>query len=240
MEVNQILVCEDEQLIAKRLVRFITTVATEPIEVASVFTLNQAFEYLSKHSINLLFLDLNLHGKDGFELLKKLSASSFHTIVVSAYTDRAIEAFEYGVLDFIGKPFTQERVKKAMERFEKDSISTSHYLKYIAVRTRKGIEFIEVDDIKYVKASGIYSELLLSNGTSKMYDKPMNQLLKLLPENFIRIHKSYVVPLEQISSIINSKLNAYEVLLKSGENIPLSRNKRKELIARLSTLPFGK
>jgi len=240
MEVKRILVCEDEQLIANRLIRFINTAATQAIEVKPVFTLNQAFEYLSNHSINLLFLDLNLHGKDGFEILKKLSASSFHTIVVSAYTDRAIEAFEYGVLDFIGKPFTQERVKKAMERFEKESISTSHFLKYIAVRTRKGIEFIEVEDIKYVKASGIYSELFLSEGTSKMYDKPMNQLLKLLPENFIRIHKSYVVPIEQISSIVSTKLNAFEVLLKSGENIPLSRNRRKELIAHLSSPPFGK
>lgn len=79
--------------------------------------LEDAQDSLVSQPVDVMFLDLNLHGKDGFLLLHEQLVQPFHTIVVSANTDRALEAFELGVLDFVGKPFTQERIDKALQRF---------------------------------------------------------------------------------------------------------------------------
>lgn len=231
---KKILICEDEKLIAVRLSRFIAEAIDFPADIQIVSTLNQAFEYLSKNKIDLLFLDLNLHGKDGFEILKKLTSEAFHTIIVSAYTEKAIEAYEYGVLDFVGKPFTLERLKKAIARFSKDDIARGQGLKYIAIKIGKRIAFIALEDIDYIQAAGIYSELILKDGTIKVYDKPMNQLIKLLPTDFKRVHKSFVVPLNHVKSIVQRKANAHDIELQSGRKIPVSRAMRKALIKLLA------
>ncbi len=233
MGLIKVLICEDEKLIANRLKRFIEKASTDSIKIQQVHTLADGFNHIRNHKIDLLFLDLNLHGRDGFDILRELTKESFHTIIVSAHTDKAIDAFEYGVLDFIGKPFTEARIKKALDRFEKGNTDNNRYLKYVAVRTRTGTEFIALNRINFIKAAGIYSELWLLDGSSRIYDKPMKQLLKLLPEQFVRIHKSFVVPLERITSIDKRKANTYNVVLQSGEKIPLSRNKRKGLLETL-------
>ncbi len=234
MGVRQLLVCEDERLIADRLCRFIGEVVDYRVEIHVVTSLNQAFEFLSNRSIDLLFLDLNLHGKDGFELLKRLSCEAFHTVIVSAYTEKALEAFEYGVLDFVGKPFTKERLRKAMDRFSKDTLAKGPGLKYVAIKGRSGVNFVPIEKIDYIKAAGIYSELLLLDGTTKIYDKPMNQLLKLLPEGFERVHKSYVVRLDLVVGIFKRKANTYDLELRSGNRIPVSRSMRKTIVEKLA------
>ncbi len=66
--------------------------------------------------IDVLFLDLNLNGKDGFDLLKTSVSGAFHVIIISAHTEQALKAFEYGVLDFVGKPFNKERLARALDR----------------------------------------------------------------------------------------------------------------------------
>ncbi len=231
---TRILVCEDEPLIAKRLMRFIQESVTFPYEIDLAHTQSNAFETLASKHIDLLFLDLNLHGRDGFDILKQLTSNAFHTIVVSAHSDRAIEAFEIGVLDFIAKPFTQQRVRKALDRYHQGTNTSSGQLKYLAIQTHKGLEFVSIERIRYIKASGIYSELFLVDDSTSLYNKPLNQLLKLLPSNFIRTHKSYVTRIDDIASLEKRASNTYDALLNCGSRIPVSRSARKEIIEKLT------
>lgn len=230
----QVLICEDEKLIAERLARFVDKALSLPARIEKVHSILQAKEYLQKQSIDLLFLDLNLHGKDGFTLLRDFLSQSFQTIVVSACTDRAIEAFEYGALDFIGKPFTQERIQKAVDRYERGLNHQERQLKYLAVKSRRETALVDIKTIKFIKAASIYSDLHLSSGEVKVYDKPLNQLLKLLPSHFQRVHKSYIVNSHFVQSIYNEKQNSYALVLSSGESIPLSRDKRKDMLSFLT------
>src|SRR3546814_13063742 len=94
-------------------------------------------------------LDLNLHGRDGFDLLKRAVAGSFDTIVVSANTDRALEAFEYGVVDFVPKPFTEARLSQAFERrlAKRDE---GEAIRYLVVRHAGKLERIRIDDIRVI------------------------------------------------------------------------------------------
>lgn len=226
----RMLICEDEELISNRLMRFIKEVVATPVHIDRVYTFHEAETYLKSRGTDLLFLDLNLHGRDGYELLVEFMAGPFHTIVVSAYTDRAIEAFEYGVLDFIAKPFRKERIARAINRYLEGIPPRESHVKRLAIKGRKGLEFVEIEGIKFIRAAGIYAEMHLFDGEKKLYDKPLNQLVKILPETFCRVHKSYVANMAEVRSVQKIKPNSFLLVLGSGETIPLSRNRRKEIL----------
>ncbi|MEQ6166239.1 LytTR family DNA-binding domain-containing protein [Ekhidna sp. MALMAid0563] len=231
----RILVVEDEALVAQRLIRFIRESDDHPKEINHVQSLATAESYLSNHTIDLLFLDLNLHGKQGFDLLKNFVHKTFHTIIVSAYTDKAIEAFEYGVLDYICKPFTQERIKKALVRFTSNGTTGSGSTTHLAVRVKNELKFIPLQSISHLQAASIYSELVLMNGEKYVYDKPLNSLMQLLPEQYKRIHRSYAVDISRIESIVKVKHNTYQAQLINGHSLPISRSIRQELRSLLAT-----
>jgi len=224
---TDILIVEDEPLLANRITRLIdrsTHIETGRVTLRT--TLDAAQDYLSKHTIDLLFLDLNLHGKDGFTLLKSsIVGESFHIIVVSAYTEKAIEAFDLGVLDFISKPFNQERVDKALKRFSDQKSRAENPVKFLAIKKNKRIELIAVDKIIYLRGAGNYTELHLADGGTKLHNKSLQRILHLLPSTYARIHKSYIVNLNFIDNIQSN----YQVILKNGEQIPISRSKYAEI-----------
>ncbi|MFC2135245.1 LytR/AlgR family response regulator transcription factor [Bacteroidota bacterium] len=225
-----VVIVEDEPFIAERTMRLVKEILKEKLtKVIIKESLITAMHYLNEHQIDLLLLDLNLSGKDGFELLKKAVAGSFHTIIISAYTDRAIEAFEYGVLDFIGKPFTPERLKKAFDRLENVDVKNTYPTKYIAVRKIEKLLLIDVDKIRYIKAAGIYSEIVLADGSVELHNKSLNKLDVILPSNFIRTHKSYIVNIRGIKTLAALGGSKYELELSTGEIQPLSRHKYKEI-----------
>ncbi|WP_370086438.1 LytR/AlgR family response regulator transcription factor [Ekhidna sp.] len=225
----RILVVEDEALVAQRLIRFIREGDDHPKEIYHIQSLDAAESYLSNHTVDLLFLDLNLHGKQGFNLLKSFVDKNFHTIIVSAYTDKAIEAFEYGVLDYICKPFTKERIRKALARFSSNGTTGSGSTTHLAVRIKNELKFIPLSEVSYLQAASIYSELVLMNGTKYVYDKPLNSLMQILPEHYKRVHRSYAVDVARIESIVKVKHNTYEVQLTNGHALPISRSIRHEL-----------
>ncbi|WP_424961402.1 LytR/AlgR family response regulator transcription factor [Ekhidna sp.] len=229
----RILVVEDEALVAQRLIRFIRESDDHPKEIHHIQSLETAETYLSNHSVDLLFLDLNLHGKQGFDLLKKFVHHTFHTIIVSAYTDKAIQAFEYGVLDYICKPFTKERIKKALVRFTNNSSTGSGSTTHLAVKVKNEIKFIPLQEISHLQAASIYSELVLMNGEKCVYDKPLNSLMQILPSQYKRIHRSYAVDISRIESIVKVKHNTYEVQLSHGHSLPISRSMKQELMTML-------
>lgn len=108
-----ILIVEDEAILAQRIQRLVTDILVDhPLNIRLEHSLESAQMFLDKHPVDLLFLDLNLDGEDGFELLKNSTRTPFPTIIISAYKELAIDAFEYGVLDFVRKPVTTERLEK--------------------------------------------------------------------------------------------------------------------------------
>lgn len=223
-------VVEDEPLVAGRIERLTREILQEKLtKIVVKNSLPEAMQYVFRHPIDLLLLDLNLHGKDGFELLKQAVSGSFHTIIISAHTDKAVEAFEYGVLDFLGKPFTRERLCKALSRFDDAESNHIHPAKYVAVRKSGKLFLIRTDTISYIRGAGIYSEILLKNGTVELHDKSLNKLNAILSSNFIRTHKSYIVNIQYVKSFSSLGGSKYTVELRTGEILPVSRTKYKKI-----------
>jgi two-component system response regulator LytT len=222
----RILIVEDERPTAEDIKLLVEQILNK--EITSIHietTLDSAMFYLKEKPIDVLLLDLNLNSKDGFNLLKQVVSQSFHTIVISANINRAIEAFEYGVLDFIPKPYNIERLKTAFQRLTSNHALDGHSIKYLSVKKGFEIKVIPIEEIRYFRSANIYSELHLNDNHTVIYDKPLKQLVPLLPSNYCRIHKSFIVDLKKIESIQTLGGGKYRVLLKSGECLPVSRHK---------------
>lgn len=226
----RILIVEDEPLLAQRLERFsreIVGAALESVRVAGRF--DEASARLAESPIDLLLLDLNLHGRDGMELLAASVAGSFHTIIVSANTDQALRAFEYGVIDFVPKPFSRERLAQAIRRVTDQNGRAAGAAKVLAVRKLGRIELIPIDQVLYVEGAGAYAELVLADGRRELHDKTLEKLHALLPPVFERIHKSYVVRWSAVKTLHAHEGTRYEAELQNGLRLPVGRTRYKEI-----------
>lgn len=222
----RILIVEDERPIAEDIKLLVEQILGKEITSIHIeVTLESALIYLREKPIDVLLLDLNLNSKDGFQLLRQVVSQSFHTIVISANINRAIEAFEYGVLDFIPKPYNIERLKAAFQRLRSSHALDGHSIKYLSVKKGYEIKVIPLEEIKYFKSANIYIELHLFNDQVVIYDKSIKQLIPLLPSNYYRIHKSFIVDRNNVKSIQSLGGGKYRAFLKSGDCLPVSRHK---------------
>ena len=230
----KILIVEDEIRIAKLLERMVREIWAEKLtRLNHCNHLNDAEKFLAKHPVDLLFLDLNLNGQNGFDILKKLSARPFHTVIVSAYKEKAIEAFEYGVLDFIPKPFNRERLEKTFSRLIGHADQVKPMTRFISVKKSGRILPVPVKEIAFIQAKGHYTELNLQDNRKELSDKSLEKLEVLLPFQFLRVHRSYLVNLDMVLEIKKYPGSKYHLLLKNEAVLPIGRSKLKDLKKRM-------
>jgi DNA-binding LytR/AlgR family response regulator len=232
----RIVIVEDEARIARRIERMARAFFGRDLEhLVACESITQGLHALATAAPDLLLLDLNLNGNDGFGLLESVSAGAFHTIIVSAHAEKAITAFAYGVLDFVPKPFAEERLTQAFARVAATvkKQEQDNGLKFLAVKKQGKVVLIDIKDLRYIKGAGIYSELHLKNGHKELHDKSLEKLEQLLPASFERIHKSYIVPIDQAAIILVQEGGKYQLQLENGELVPIGRSRYKELKGRL-------
>jgi len=225
----KILVVEDEARIARRIERMTRDFFNDKLDqLWRVDAIDGAQEILAKQSIDLLLLDLNLNGRDGFEILHSINAASFHTIIISAYKEQAITAFEYGVLDFVPKPFNRKRLEKALMRLTQKQ-SKAEGLRFLAVKKRQHLRLIDLADVLYIQGADIYAQLHLRDGTTVLHNKSLDRLSQLLPPSFLRIHKSFLVPKREARELIIQAGGKYQLRLENGELLPVGRTRYKDV-----------
>lgn len=228
----RLLIVEDENTVARRLVRLLEEAGGSEIQsLDRCATLEEAREWLAGNEVDAVFLDLNLNGDDGFDLLVDLSSRPFHTVVVSGHAERALEAFEFGVLDFIPKPFGAERVAKTFERLR--GAHRGHAASALAIRSPGRVDLVPIAEIDYVRASGSFSELVLLDGSTRLHQKSLERLQSLLPAVFERVHRSYIVRVDGIVRLRVQKGSRYSAELRSGVEVPVGRTKVEGLRKRL-------
>ena len=231
----KVLIIEDEARIAKRLARMTRGYFEQQLTLTVCDTLAKGLAHIEQSAVDVLLLDLNLNGENGFEVLEAMVSRPFHTIIVSAYTDKAITAFAYGVLDFVPKPFDQNRLFLALGRLNARNSSPDVPLKYLAVRKGGVIKMIKAEHVTYIKGAGIYSELHLHDGSHELHDKGLDALEQLLqPGEFFRIHRSYIVSLRQTEKLLVEPGGRYSMRLINGKLLPVGRSRYKELRSKMT------
>lgn len=228
-----ILIIEDESRIAKRIERMTREFFENSVlSLHRVEALSDALEFIKNNTLDIVLLDLNLNGENGFDILGTAVSESFHTIIISANSDQAISAFEYGVIDFVPKPFSKDRLDQALNRVLLKEKTELHQTKLLAIKKRGRIQLIPIEDVLFIKGAGPYSELFLTNGKKELHDKSLEKLEQLLSSTFERVHKSYLVKISEIKEIIVKSGSKYLLELKSGNLIPIGRTKYKDIKAK--------
>lgn len=227
----KVIIVEDERIAARRLERMIREILGDRVTSVVCFeSLRQTQRYLEDHPVDVLLLDLNLNGANGFELLRQALVQPFQTIVVSANTDKALLAFEYGVLDFVPKPFDRERLSKALNRVDKRERSGERsFATQLAIKRFGSLYLVPVDDVLFFQGAGDYVEIHMKKGETELHSKSLESLEHLLPEYFVRVHKSYLVDIRNVKEIKVHGGGKYEIDLGGGILIPLARSKYREV-----------
>lgn len=228
-----IVIVEDEPLVAARLERMLRDLLGEKlISLRRHNSFEEARHGLATQLCDVLFLDLNLQGDDGMALLTEAVAGAFQTIIVSANRDRAIDAFEHGVLDFVAKPFTRERLAQALARLQSTGVP-AHPVRFLAIRKTNGIDVVPIAAVKLIRGADSYSEVVATDGRVHLSNKTLESLAAILPGEFVRIHKSYLVRLADIRTLHSAVGSRYEAELRDGQRLPVGRSRYKEIRDRL-------
>lgn len=222
----RIVIVEDEAMVAQRIARLTRALLGERITALEICPqLADARRVLAAEPPDLLLLDLNVNGEDGFDLLVPLLAEPFHVIVISAYKDLALRAFEYGILDFVPKPVTPERLGAAFERFDGRAASARPAPRRLAIKRAGQIDLVELDQVVHIRGAADYSEIVLRSGKTHLCDKSLDTLASLLGGEFTRIHRSHIVRAGEIVALHTAEGSRYQAELRDGTRLPIGRTR---------------
>jgi len=189
-------------------------------------------EGLTKHQVDLIFLDIEMPNFTGFELLDILKNKP-QIIFVTGKTEYAFKAFNYDAIDYLHKPITKERFNAAVEKaLKKHKLKSGVYDDdYINFKSNKKKKQIYINDIKWVEALGDYVKIITEENSFAVLSTLKSFETKLPEDLFFRIHKSYLVNLSKIDRFSSTKVGVGE------SEIPLSRNKKEQFTDALELLP---
>lgn len=221
----------DDEPIAHRIIEGYADNLVQLQKMGNCYDAFEAIQMLGKETVDLLFLDINMPKLSGFELLSTLTIPP-KVIVTSAYKEHALTGFEFDVCDYLLKPFSLERFVKAVNKVEKlllkdtpASIGSGSVDKQIFVKGDKKHHQISFDDILLIEAYGNYCKIHLSENVIITLQK-ISEFEKKLPGNFLRVHKSFVVPREKIKLIEGNRIHIEDHKIPIGQTY---RNVIKQL-----------
>lgn len=219
-----VLIVEDEEVVGRRLARLTRAIlGPRLVSLATATSLAEARARLAAGALDLVYLDLDLDGDDGFQLLGEAVSGAFQTIIVSAHAHQALRAFEYGVTDFVAKPYGEERLRQALARVDQREPALRDRLRVLAVRCHGEVQLLPIDTLVRVAGADDYAELHCSDGTTWLHDKPLAMLALLLPARFERVHRSHIVDVARIASWQVAAGSRYQLVLDRGDVVPASR-----------------
>ncbi|HLP73113.1 MAG TPA: LytTR family DNA-binding domain-containing protein [Bacteroidales bacterium] len=229
MECDKIrcLIIDDEPLAIKVIRTYLTRL--DSFEVAGECrNALKAIEFLLKDKIDLMFLDINMPEISGLDFLTSLPNPPF-VIITTAFCEYAIEGYDLDVVDFLIKPISFERFLKAINKYSIRAHSSntkksteSQEKKYIHIHDGKDIFKLQYEDIIYFEGYGEYVKVITTNKTYLVRDSMSAFENRFSPNNFIRIHKSYIINIQKVT-----RFNTIHVLVNNIE-LPVGRIYREK------------
>jgi two-component system LytT family response regulator len=205
----------------------------------------EAVEHIRARHPHLVFLDVQMPTLDGLQVVEAIGVEQMpFTVFVTAYDRHAVSAFDANAVDYLLKPFSDERFEVAMAKVRSRAGSASTQNLQALIDTRKPLERLVVRqgaatrllccaDIDWIEAAGVYVNLH-TREREWLHRAPLSQLeARLDPERFVRIHRSTIVNLERIERLEGLSHGEFEVVLRTGKRLKLSRSFRPLLEARL-------
>lgn len=218
---------DDEPLATKELIAMLQKFPEINV-VDTALNSNEAIEKIHNHNPDLIFLDINLPGKSGFDLLEALDYAPF-VIFVTAYDQYAIKAFEVNALDYILKPVNRDRLGEAVEKIkslfqirltEKQKLSID---KRIFVKDGEQCHFIPLNQVTHIESVGNYSRIFYDNFKPLLH-KSLNYLEERLPgDHFFRANRQMIININFINAITPYFNNSLQIVLKNSLKVEISQ-----------------
>ena len=232
------IIVEDEFLAQEELSYLIRQHSSITIEATFDDGLD-VLKYLQNHQVDAIFLDINIPSLDGVLLAQNISkfAHKPYIIFITAYKEHALEGYELNIIDYLLKPFSPTRFKQAIDRFliqfEQKELSLdedqseNRFLaeksNRLVVRVKNDIKIIPVTEVSHFEAEDDYISIHTQGGRylKKMTMKQLEESLD--PGKFARVHRSFMINMNEISGIEPYERDSYLVKLRSGVKIPVSK-----------------
>jgi two-component system LytT family response regulator len=248
----RVLVADDQPMARERLVSLL---AAEPgVEVAATAASGtEAVNCILDASPDLVFLDLQMPGMDGFEVIETIGVDRMPAIVfVTAYDEYAVRAFEVHALDYLLKPFGRQRFQSALERARRhlererqgemagrlaELLQTGRQERTgerLLVKSGGRVCFVDVDSIDWVEAEGNYVRLFAGDQVHLMRETMSGLIEKIGSDRFFRIHRSRIVNIKRVKELLIAGGGDYQVVLHDGTRLGLSRLYRDALQEQLA------
>jgi two-component system LytT family response regulator len=227
---SRAIIVDDERLARKDMNSLLAEFTNIEV-VGEADSVPAAAKLIKEKEPDIVFLDIQMPGESGFDLLEKTDVRA-KVIFVTAFDEHAIRAFEVDAVDYLLKPVSPERLRKAIEKVEKEDVQrvglkrplTFDDTMFLTINT--SLKFIKVSSILCVEAAGDYSQMITCEGKKGIVQKSMTEWEERLPENhFCRIHRSTIINLEHVIRIEEWFHSAYHVYLK-GLETPLVMSRR--------------
>jgi two-component system, LytTR family, response regulator len=240
-------VLADDEVLARQKLRQLLRNEPEIDIVGEGATAGETIDLVRATKPQLLFLDIQMPGMDGFDVATELCSSNItpkpHIIFTTAHDQYALRAFEIHAMDYLLKPFTQERLSSAVERARKEillvnqqpagngaaSKAGSHYTTRIVFKSRGRIVFLPVSDIRWISAEENYVRISTQTETHLLRETMARLEEKLDPEMFLRVHRSSIVNLQHVKEVRTEADGEYAVVLVNGEKLTMSRGYRSRI-----------
>lgn len=243
----KILIVEDEISAREYLKKLIRQSYPEITAIATAEDAETAKGLITETQPDIVFLDIELPGKNGFTLLEECKPVHFEVIFTTAFADYATRAFEYFALGYMLKPLEvgllKKNLDKAMQRLDGQKMNEKIEMmlrmvqtrderqKTIPLPTQHGFELVQTEQIVYCRSEGNYTIFYLKDKRSVMVSRQLGVYEKMLPvQGFIRIHSQYIVNTFYV--IKYAKGSGGSVTLSTGEELPVSANRKQEFIER--------
>jgi two-component system LytT family response regulator len=256
----RVLIADDERLARQRL----EDLLAEQSNVEVVGTAENGpgvIDAIAELKPDLVFLDIQMPGKTGLEVVREIGPEKMPATIFTTAYDHAVAAFDLAAIDYHVKPIDDERFEKAFQRARKlielnqvsklsDELrnllgsapgsaaagpNKNQYLERIAVEMRGQVRIVPVKQIDYMIASGPYAELFVADKRYLIRERMQTLEERLDPAKFFRIHRSAIVRLELIESLIRSPGGDYAVQLKGGVKLKVARNRFEKLEQQMGT-----
>jgi two-component system LytT family response regulator len=239
---HSVIIVDDEPPARAKLLRFLEPLPDFRV-LAEADTVEAAVAAITAHHPDVVFLDIQLGERSGFDVIEAIrGAESPHIVFSTAYSEYAVRAFDVQALDYLLKPFDRQRFLQSIERVKTELADPepgdleervrrvlaampgqAAPIKQMLIRDRARAYFIPVDSIERLSAAGNYVEIHAA-GKVHLVREPLAKLAAQLDAaEFIRVHRSHVVKLTAIAELQPMFHGDYELILRSGERLALSR-----------------
>ncbi|MBS1615924.1 MAG: response regulator transcription factor [Bacteroidetes bacterium] len=210
---------DDEPPALRIIERFASS--SEQLQLLRTFTHpKEALKFLEREMVDLIFLDIQMPSVSGLDLYKSLPKGPM-VIFTTAYSEYAVEGFELQAVDYLLKPFTRDRFEKAVEKaqntLEYQQQIASGGQQFISIRADYSTHRISLTDIRYIEGLDDYLKIHLDNARPIVARLTMKAMVEMLPAGaFMRVHRSYIIPLKRITMVRNKSIYIGEVQIPIG------------------------